>query len=167
MKFLERAQGPSSRSIRVGAVLVLLATAGCRPTPLRPARFRTLQTETAFDRAVRSVEANCGGVHRADAERGMVISAWWDPDVGQGIPPKYIYVRYRVSVLPNTGDGSADVRVEPEAVLCSLFDSRDPDGRARECAPLDQQRGAFVPDGIYEHHEKVVRAIQEDVFRRD
>src|SRR5690348_1955247 len=97
------------RRLRLGlSVVVLILVGGCRPAPLLPSRFRTLQAKTAFERVVSAVEVHCGGVHSADATTGVITSAWWDADFGQGIPPKYIYVRYRVSVVPNPADDSVD-----------------------------------------------------------
>ena len=57
---------------------IALLGAACRPAPLRADRFRTLQSQTAFERTVAAVETTCGGVHRADPKLGSIVSAWWD-----------------------------------------------------------------------------------------
>ena len=149
------------------ALMSLGAFGACRPAALSPVRFRTLAPSTAFERAVASVQTVCGGVHRADEKAGKIVSDWWDADFGQGIPPKFIYVRYLVSVVPNRADDSADVRVEPQAVLCPLWASKEADKRVSDCGPLESQFGAVVPSSVYEHHARVTRSIEEDVFRRE
>lgn len=160
---------PLDIALRSAVVLALTGSVlltGCRPKPMQSLRFRSLQSSTAFARAVTSLETQVG-VHRASREAGTIVSDWWDPNIGQGIPPKYIYVRWAVSVSENPSDDSADIRVRPQAVLCSVLASKDPDRRARECGPLDQAHGAIVPDSIYERHEELVQTLKEDVFRRE
>lgn len=149
----------------VHTVLLISAVvlgAGCATTRVQDARFRTLQPSTAFDRAVAAMEQHANGVHQANAQTGVIVSKWIDPDFGWGIPPRYLFYRYRATVVPNPADGSADVRLGVQAVYCGVLDSRDPDRMSSECGPPEH-----IPGSVVEQIARVQDDFKTDVFRRE
>ncbi len=141
---------------------VLLVAQGCGPKRVDDLHFRTLQPESAFDRAVASVEHHGRGVYQSDPQRGVVHSNWIDADFGMGIPPRYLWYRYVVTVVPNRADASADVRLSLQAVSCGVFDSRAPDRMAKECGPPEH-----IPARVLREFERVKAELERDVFRRE
>lgn len=150
------------RALILFSSLALANLTGCYVKRVDDHRFRTLQPQTAFVRAVAAVEQHCRGVHRADPETGVIIGNWIDANYGMGIPPQFLWYRYRVTVVDNPADGSADVRLSLQAVYCGLLDSRHPDRRESDCNPP-----VHIPSEVREEFSVLQQRFQEDVFRRD
>src|SRR5690606_16852857 len=104
--------GPMKRYVFASLSAVLLVgSSGCMVRHVEDLRFRTLQRQTAFERAIAAVEQHCNGAYKTDRETGVIVSNWVDPNYGMGIPPRYLWYRYRVTVVENPADDSADVRI--------------------------------------------------------
>ncbi len=152
----QRGEVGAQRRVR-GAVLlaaVLLST-GCTFAVL-DLDFRTYEPETAFDRAVQAVEANCHGVKSADREGQIVFSAWQAWHTSEGV---YLS-RCMISLVPRPEDKTAAVRVAFAMRQCPLVDVSDVEAIVEQCAVT-----RTVPDIVATQLNNAARVIERDVGR--
>lgn len=155
---------PAARSRRPAAMFTfalacfVVALPGCLHAT-RTERFRSPAGEGALQRAAASVASHCGGVQQVDEALGLIHGRWQDAQHNIGF--SWIFYRCVVTVLPERSDGSADVRVSMQSVLCGPIDSLDPAKKAAGCAPHPK-----VPSSVREHFERAVEGLREDIVRR-
>jgi hypothetical protein len=153
------------RRARWFAVLVAVLGAGCL-VPFKDKYFRTDQPEVAFQRATAATVAHCGGVLRADDKTGVITSQLRDAGIREGLVGGWYY-RCVVTVLPDSTDGSASVRVVLEPYRCGTIGgimalaSSDQDEIVRRCEAKTE-----VPDSLRQAFDRLADRIEQDVFRR-
>jgi hypothetical protein len=144
------------------ALVVCTSFAGCATYRITPMRFRTMQPDDAFPRALTSMETHTGAIRTKDRKRGTIRSRWIEGSVMGGL-----FYQYVVGVLPNAADGSASVTVKLRVVRCNLVTKFSED-KARWCDPdvaptktevvaFDRFRASFRAD-VFRHQEAPVAA---------
>lgn len=141
--------------MRLLGPLALLLASGCT-FAVNELDFRTREPESAFERAVRSVEANCHGVALADPERLLITSRWQAWPTGEGV---YLS-RCFVSMVAQPDDGSDQVRVTFHLRQCPLADLDDLDKLAESCANTFD-----VPEPVANQLNLASKALDADVRR--
>lgn len=147
---------PPPASLRVSAAACAALTLASCTWEMEDLRFRTREPETAFERAVRSVEAHCWGVKLADAERGLIYSKWQAWPTGEGV---YLS-RCLVVLVPQPEDRSADVRLTFAMKKCPLADLDDVEKLAETCTFT-----TIVPGTISDQLVPAGKRIETDLRR--
>ncbi len=143
---------------RLVPLLACLLAAACT-WAMEDFRFRTKEGETAFDRAVQSVEANCWGAKLVDKDRALIFSKWQAWHTGEGV----FLSRCMISMMPDSGDGSAkaqDVRLSFAMRKCPLADVDDLDKLAETCATVFE-----VPESVADQVTPAAKRIVADITR--
>jgi hypothetical protein len=140
-------------------VLALLPLCACTYA-MEDFDFRTKEGETAFDRAVQSVETNCWGTKIVDKERALIYSKWQAWHTGDGV---YLS-RCLVSMMPDStekgGAKAQDVRLSFAMRKCPLADVDDLDKLAETCTTVFE-----VPAIIADQVTPAARRIVADITR--
>lgn len=135
--------------------LALLLTSGCT-FAVNELDFRTREPESAFERAVKSVEANCHGIDLADQERLLITSRWQAWPSGEGV---YV-TRCFVSMVAQPDDHSDQVRITFHLRRCPLADLDDVQKLAESCTNTFD-----VPELVANQLNLAAKALDADVRR--
>ncbi|MEW5739737.1 MAG: hypothetical protein AB1938_12470 [Myxococcota bacterium] len=122
--------------MRLALPLLLLFT-GCsieRYAVIQP-RFATKEATQAFDRAVRAVEAHCGGVASQNPEGRVVIGAWQAWTAADGVTLSQCLV----ALFPDESGSQelGEVRVTFSVRKCPVSDLSDLEALAPTCERTD------------------------------
>lgn len=139
------------------AALLLLLTTGCT-WAVNDARFRTLQAETAYERAVKAVAAHCNGVRYENPEAQIVTSHWQVFHSRDGAH----LGRCQVSIVKASGELGADVRVATAMKACPLVELTDLDALADSTTCT---LTFMVPQEVANALQDAVRKVEYDVRR--
>lgn len=137
--------------------MLFLSTTGCT-WAVNDARFRTVQAESAYERAVKAVATHCHGVRYENPEAQIVTSHWQlfhskdGPHLG----------RCQVSIVQAKGELGADVRVAIAMKACPPVELNDLDALAdsKTCTVA-----FMVPQEVANALQDVVRKVEYDVRR--
>lgn len=142
---------------RLVAFLAFLFLAGCTWT-VNDARFRTVQAETAYERAVKAVAQHCDGVRFENPTDQIVTSHWRVLHSRDGAH----LVRCQVSIVQASGELGADVRVGVTMKRCPLVELNDLDalGDSETCAVT-----FLVPQEVANGLQDAVKKVEYDVRR--
>lgn len=138
------------------ALLSTLLLCGACTWQMEDTRFRSREPDTAFDRAVRSVEANCWGIKIADPDRQLIFSKWQAWPTGEGV----FLSRCLVSMVNEPEDKSMDVRLTFSMKKCPLADLDNLDTLAETC-----EFTTIVPSTIADQLSPAGKRIEADVRR--
>lgn len=141
--------------MRVFVPLVLLSSC---TWAVNDARFRTVQAETAYERAVKSVEKRCNGVRYDNPEAQIVTSHWQVYHSRDGAH----LGRCQVSIVKASGELGADVRVAVTMKVCPLVELADLDalGDSKTCTVT-----FMVPQEVANALQDAVKKVEYDVRR--
>lgn len=139
-------------------LLALLALCGgcsyftfAAPQPV----FRTKEPEGAFERAVGSVRARCGGVKFVNEEGRVVVGNWQGWNTADGL---YL-TQCLVTVMAEDATFS-NVRVTFAVRKCPLSDMADLEKVEPTC-----ERSDTVPQQAIVQLDAIVKQVQQDVVR--
>ncbi len=141
-----------------GFVLLVLVLLSSCTWAVSDVRFRTVQAETAYERAVKAVETRCNGVRFDNPEAKIVTSHWQVFHSRDGAH----LGRCQVSIVKAADELGADVRVAVAMKVCPLVELTDLDalGDSSTCTLT-----FMVPQEVANALQDAVKKVEYDVRR--
>ncbi|MBW2731861.1 MAG: hypothetical protein JRH20_05670 [Deltaproteobacteria bacterium] len=107
------------RTATLSLLAMLVALSACAPAVMPGYRFRTLQPEKVFDRALAAMQVHGKGakVKSREGNMGTIVSEWQRYDPLMGDPQ---FFRFEAAIVPNSADGSATISVSLTVLACGF-----------------------------------------------